>query len=241
MVQKDQPRLGRPREYDPEAALQRATEAFWNGGFSGTSLDDLSAQTGMNRPSLYAAFGDKQALYLKTLEGYLAARRAMLASALAGGRPLSVALRAIYERMIDRFLDGKHGARGCYLVGTAVTEAVENPAVRKILAESVQDLEEGFRSAFAAAQARGELVKQADPRALAALATAMVHTLALRARAGQPRAVLQSVADLAVKVMFSQAASRRRPQRHRKPSGRIRSESELNPPLDSGNRAVRKQ
>ena len=70
MVQKEETRLGRPREYDPEVALQRATDAFWDAGFSGTSLDDLSARTGMNRPSLYAAFGDKQALYLKTLESY---------------------------------------------------------------------------------------------------------------------------------------------------------------------------
>src|SRR5215467_10510913 len=76
MVKKEEERrLGRPRSYDPEVALQRATAAFWDGGFSGTSLDDLSERTGMNRPSLYAAFGDKEALYLKTLESYLAARR----------------------------------------------------------------------------------------------------------------------------------------------------------------------
>jgi len=215
MVQKEEARLGRPREYDPELALQRATDAFWDGGFSGTSLDDLSAQMGMNRPSLYAAFGDKEALYLKTLENYHAGRRAQIASALGGGRPLSVALRAIYERIIERFLDGKHGARGCYLVGTAVTEAVENPAVRKILYESVQDLDEAFRSAFSAAKARGELGKRADPRALAALASAVVHTLALRARSGQPRAALQAVADSAVSLMFSEVERRR--NRRRRP------------------------
>jgi len=213
MVQKEEARLGRPREYDPELALQRATDAFWDGGFSGTSLDDLSAQMGMNRPSLYAAFGDKEALYLKTLESYLAGRRAMITSALRGDRPLSVMLRAFYERMIERFVDGKHGARGCYLVGTAVTEAVENPAVRKILYESVQDLDEGFRSAFSAAKARGELGKQADPRALAALASAVVHTLALRARSGQPRAALQAVADSALKVIFSIDGPRRNRRR----------------------------
>src|SRR5215472_785481 len=76
MVQKEEERrLGRPREYDPKVALQRATEAFSDAGFSGTSLDDLSARTEMNRPSLYAAFGDKEALYLKTLENYLEERR----------------------------------------------------------------------------------------------------------------------------------------------------------------------
>ena len=63
MVQKEmRPRpRGRPRSYDPEVALKRATEAFWKSGYSGTSLDDLAAATGMNRPSLYAGFGDKRA------------------------------------------------------------------------------------------------------------------------------------------------------------------------------------
>src|SRR5262249_62055712 len=89
MVQKEpERRLGRPRAYDPEVALQRAMDAFWDGGFSGTSLDDLSDRTGMNRPSLYAAFGDKQALYLKTLDGYLAARLVGITCAQYGGRPL---------------------------------------------------------------------------------------------------------------------------------------------------------
>jgi len=74
MVQKketDAPkRRGRPRAYDPETALARAAATFWKAGYAGTSLDDLAAATGMNRPSLYAAFGDKRELYLKTLEHY---------------------------------------------------------------------------------------------------------------------------------------------------------------------------
>ena len=61
-------RRGRPRAYDPQAALQQATDSFWRSGYSGTSLDKIGAATGMNRPSLYAAFGDKHTLYLKALE-----------------------------------------------------------------------------------------------------------------------------------------------------------------------------
>jgi AcrR family transcriptional regulator len=216
MVQKaESRRLGRPPEYDRDVALERATEAFWDAGFSGTSLDDLSARMGMNRPSLYAAFGDKQALYLKTLESYRAGRRAAIAAALGSGRPLRDALRAIYARMVDRFLAGEHGARGCYLVGTAVTEAVENPGVREMLSGSVRELDEGFRAAFSAAQARGELGKQADPGALAMFASAVVHTLALRARAGQPRAVLREVAESAVKLICSSGAAARKRRRGR--------------------------
>ena len=63
-------RRGRPRAYDPDVALSRAVETFWAHGYAGTSLDDLSAAMGMNRPSLYAAFGDKRDLYLKSLAFY---------------------------------------------------------------------------------------------------------------------------------------------------------------------------
>ena len=216
MVQKSERRApGRPRAYDPDVALQRAMEAFWDAGFSSTSLDDLSARTGMNRPSLYAAFGDKQALYLKTLDSYRAARRAAIAIALGRGRPLSAALRDLYEGMLDRFLAGERGARGCYLVGTAATEAVGNPEVRAALEESVSELDKTFRDAFAAAQARGELGRDADPRSLAAFASAIVHTLALRARAGQPRSVLSELAHSAVELMCAGGRAAGRRQRRR--------------------------
>src|SRR5262249_52413812 len=211
MVQKEpERRLGRPRAYDPEVALQRAMDAFWDGGFSGTSLDDLSEKTGMNRPSLYAAFGDKQALYLKTMESYLAARRVGISAVLSGERPLRDALGEIYQRMIDRFLAGEHGARGCYLIGTAVTEAVQNPKVRQTLVKSVAELDEVFRATFAAAQARGELDKKADPQALAVVASAVVHTLALRARPGQPPPALKALCDSAGALHCAPRPSRRR-------------------------------
>jgi AcrR family transcriptional regulator len=67
MVQKETKRRGRPPAYVPEVALARATDAFWSAGYAATSLDELAAATGMNRPSLYGAFGDKHDLYLKTL------------------------------------------------------------------------------------------------------------------------------------------------------------------------------
>src|SRR5690349_23541663 len=63
-------RRGRPPAYDAQVALKKATDAFWRAGYSGTSLDAITAATGMNKPSLYAAFGDKHALYLAALERY---------------------------------------------------------------------------------------------------------------------------------------------------------------------------
>ena len=75
---------GRPREYDPDDALRRALEVFWKTGYSGTSLDAIAAATGMNRPSLYAAFGDKHALYLKALAHYQTLAGTEMAEIFAG-------------------------------------------------------------------------------------------------------------------------------------------------------------
>src|ERR1700753_330231 len=102
MVQKllnEEPkRRGRPRAYDPQVAIARAAEVFWKAGYAGTSLDDLVAATGMNRPSLYAAFGDKRDLYLKTLAYYRDEGRALARDALAGDPSLRVFLKRFYDK-----------------------------------------------------------------------------------------------------------------------------------------------
>src|ERR1700730_11981301 len=100
MVQKEKgepKKRGRPRAYDPATAVARATETFWKAGYAGTSLDDLVAATGMNRPSLYAAFGDKRDLYLKTLTRYQQQSRAIGAQIIADDPPLRVFLKRFYE------------------------------------------------------------------------------------------------------------------------------------------------
>ena len=137
MEQKAEPkRRGRPRAYDPQAAIARAAETFWKAGYAGTSLDDLVAATGMNRPSLYAAFGDKRDLYLKTLEHYRDEGRALARHALAGEPALRVFLKRFYDKALALYLEG--GPRGCYTIGTAATVAAVDDGVRAFLAESMR-------------------------------------------------------------------------------------------------------
>jgi TetR/AcrR family transcriptional regulator, copper-responsive repressor len=201
---------GRPRAYDPEMALGRAMDAFWTAGFSATSLDQLSEATGMNRPSLYSAFGDKQALYLKTLERYSAASRAFITSAFTADQTLREALLQVYGSAIDIYVAGEKGQRGCFFIGTAATEAATNPAVREVFAQSVRELDEAFEKRVRAAVKRGELAADADVRMLGRLATSVIHTLALRARAGEPRAALLATAKAAVALICGADSSRRK-------------------------------
>src|SRR5215475_5810980 len=94
-------RRGRPRAYQPEVALARALDVFWREGFAGTSLDDLSAATGMNRPSLYGAFGDKRELYIKSYEAYRDRARVRMSEAFAAELPMRQMLETIYGIALD--------------------------------------------------------------------------------------------------------------------------------------------
>jgi AcrR family transcriptional regulator len=199
-------RRGRPRAYDPQAALGRATDAFWKTGYSATSLDEISAATGMNRPSLYAAFGDKRALYLEALAGYWRMSHAATREALAGDRPLDEVLMRAYEAALCIYFSGEGHPRGCFVMGTAVTEAVEDPDIRKSLAAGLRTIDADFEARFRIALERGELKDDADPAALAFLASATMQTIAIRARAGIPRAGLTELARKAVKIICGRPA-----------------------------------
>src|SRR5581483_5586637 len=170
MVQKsvDKPKKrGRPRAYDPGEAIARAADAFWKAGYSGTSLDDLAAATGMNRPSLYAAFGDKRDLYLKTLERYQRKSRAKTLELLADEPPLRVFLTRFYEGALDIYRAGGDDARGCYSISTAPAQATVDAAVRGFLQDSIRGTDSFLADQIEKARARGEVSSGADPAALA--------------------------------------------------------------------------
>jgi AcrR family transcriptional regulator len=196
-----QARRGRPRAYDPETALEQARAVFWDAGFASSSLDALSYATSMKRPSLYAAFGDKEALYLKALERYRQEGLAAMRQALDPRRPLREGLRTVYANALTTYLSGEAGQRGCFLIGTAATEAVTNAAVRGLLAESLADFDRAIEDRLTLARKTGEIAHDADVRALAYLASAVMHSLAVRARAGDSRAKLEPIARSGVDMV----------------------------------------
>jgi AcrR family transcriptional regulator len=157
----------------------------------------------MNRPSLYAAFGDKRALYLKTLDRYRELGRGEMQRALAADARFADALRRMYTRALDIYLSGERGARGCYLVGTAAAEAINDREIRSVYASGLHELDDLLEARMREAMTRGELSRDADPRALARVACAVMNGLALRARAGDSRSELKRIADTAVQLICS--------------------------------------
>ena len=194
-------RRGRPRAYQPEVALGKALDLFRKDGFAATSLDDLSAATGMNRPSLYGAFGDKRELYIKSYARYRADARAAMADIFRTDAPIRKRLARIFAVALDIYLSGDEGPRGCFTVMTAASEAVSDPEIRVMVLEGFAELDKAFASCFRLAIEDGELPKTSDPRILAHLASATVHTLAIRARARVPRKELEAIVQGAIDVM----------------------------------------
>jgi len=194
-------RRGRPREYDPERALVKAAEAFWKYGYAATSLDDLAAATGMNRPSLYAAFGDKRDLYLKTLERYQQRSRAIGVQILADDPSLRVFLGRFYGAALDIYLGSGSEARGCYSISTAPAQATTDQGVREFLAASIGGTDAFLAKQIAKARERGEVPSNVNPGALAQIATAAMHTIAVRARVGVPRKELMALATATIDLI----------------------------------------
>lgn len=192
---------GRPRAYEPEVALARAMDVFWKEGFSATSLDTLSAATGMNRPSLYGAFGDKREIYLKAYAHYRDRARQRMGEAIASDMPLRPLLRRMYDIALDMYLSGESGPRGCLAVMTAASEAVFDPEIREAVVDGLAEMDRAFARIFANGQARGELSASADPEALGRMAAAIIHTVAVRARAGTPRAELEAIVEDALSLI----------------------------------------
>ena len=191
---------GRPRSFDTEATLAQATLAFWRQGYAPTSMDDLSAATGLNRPSLYGAFGDKHALYLQALRLYTEQSNIGIAAAFAD-RSLSDGLMRVYELALQLYCPADEAARGCLLIGTAATEAPRDEAIRRQLGDSLRGFNAAFEARLQQAVVSGELPAGTDVAMRAQLASAVLHSMALRARAGDPRDELAALARAGVAMV----------------------------------------
>lgn len=178
---------GRPRGFDPEVALKAASERFRTFGYAATSLDDLAAATGLARPSLYAAFGDKKALYLAALARTHRRLEASFDALEAAALPRDALLKRIFASTIDLYLTGDIGPGGCIAVNTASTEAVADPEIRAALHRFITMEDARMAQILAAAGI-------ASPEASARMVMSVIHSLAIRTRAGTPRDELERLA-----------------------------------------------
>jgi AcrR family transcriptional regulator len=188
---------GRPRGFDPETALDQALYVFWRQGYEGTSLTDLTEAMGINRPSLYAAFGNKEALFRKVLERYATGPTSYMTKALA--QPTA---RKVVEHLLRSATEDPRDPdhpRGCLAVQGALACGGDADCVRRELAAFRESGVTMIRQRFERARAEGDWPAGANPADLARLMATILHGLAVQSAGGATPAELRRVAKLALK------------------------------------------
>jgi TetR/AcrR family transcriptional regulator, transcriptional repressor for nem operon len=192
--------VARPREFDADAALEKAMQAFWARGYRATSIDDLCAATGLSRSSMYAAYGGKRALLHRSLDRYEAQTLARIDAALSGTAPIRVAISGFIDGLIDRIVAGP-GRAGCFIGNCATELAGQDRATAARVRLSLARIEAAFQEALARAQGRGEIAANADVTSLARFLVSGIQGLRLVGKANPDRAALKDIAAVMLRCL----------------------------------------
>ncbi len=188
--------MARPREFDADKALDAALLLFWRRGYEGTSLSALSESMGINMPSLYAAFGDKEALFRKALDRYLQKPASYLPNALKE-RTARSAAEKLFRGAIEMVMHPQH-PDGCLLVHGALASGPEADSVRRELSVRRARAEFLIRQRFERAIKEGDLPRSVNARKLARFVATVIWGMSVQAAGGASRAQLKEIAEVAL-------------------------------------------
>jgi TetR/AcrR family transcriptional repressor of nem operon len=183
--------MSRPREFDEEAVLRKAMETFWTRGFEGTSISDLTATMGLSRSSLYASFGDKDAVFARAVEAYMREISAERVRILRNAASVRDGVRAFFEHHIRVATDPRTPA-GCLVVNTALEiDALAGETAEKVTSRS-KIVDQAMRELL-----EREIGDRERARGLALMLVAASYGIHVMARMHRDRRTLQSIADAA--------------------------------------------
>src|SRR3954471_21239857 len=197
-VQSPAPRRGRPRAFDADQALDRALRVFWEKGFEGASLPDLTRAMGINRPSLYAAFGNKQSLFRKAMERYATGPASYIFDALAQPTARAVAQRLLLGGV--EMVTCPKNPRGCFMVQGALPCGDSADCMRKAMQQYREAGLEKIRQRLERAKSEGDLPPDSDPADLARYLATVMHGIAVHAASGATPDQLRRVAQTALRA-----------------------------------------
>ena len=197
---------GRPRSFDESDALEKATQVFWSKGYDGVTIDDLVAGMGVGRPSLYAVFGDKRAIFLRVLKAYAEAKGAGAAKALLSPQNLRDSIAGFLRYAVETATE-KGSARGCLLI--CVAPLVDDAEVRQFLQKATAGGAALIEGRFWDAISAGEIPSDFPVAERAIQVTDFGRGLTMRALIGTPRKTLlkdaEEAADLVVQPRHTKA------------------------------------
>jgi AcrR family transcriptional regulator len=189
--------LGRPRAFDIDEALDCALKVFWQKGYEGASLPDLTRAMGINRPSLYAAFGNKEALFRKAIDRYLEGPGCHVGEAIK--EPTA---RAVVERVLRAGIDLVTDSRnpgGCFMVQSALACGDTADAIRRELVKRRAEGEAALRARFERAVSEGDLPSGSDPADLARYVSTVLNGMSVQAAGGATCDELLKVVEMAMR------------------------------------------
>jgi len=198
--------MGRPREFDAETALDQAMEVFWRHGYEGATIAQLTEAMGINPPSLYACFGNKEGLLKAALDRYTKLRNVWMDEVVA-----APTARDVVERMLMGIADKQTDPAnppGCLLVQGGIACGTGSESVPFELAARRSQNEDQLRDRFIRAKAEGDLKPTSDPAALARYVSAVSVGMGVMASSGSDREALQQVASVAVQAVEAQSTAR---------------------------------
>jgi AcrR family transcriptional regulator len=198
--------MGRPREFDAELALDQAMEVFWRHGYEGATIAQLTEAMGINPPSLYACFGNKEGLLKAALDRYTKLRNVWMDGIVAAPTARDVAermLMGIAEKQTD-----PANPPGCLLVQGGIACGTGSENVPFELAARRAQNEDQLRDRFVRAKAEGDLKPTSDPAALARYVSAVSVGMGVMASSGSDREALRQVASVAVQAVEAQSADK---------------------------------
>ena len=196
-------KIGRPRTFDYDKALKQAMSVFWAKGYDGASLRDLTGAMGITGPSLYAAFGDKRELYLKTIDYYTDADACAPLVAFESEDDIEKAVRAFLLALTHSATSHESGAKGCFLASSVVTTVGQVDGVAERVEAAIEDTEKRLAARFEREIGKGTLPANFPSRERAALLFDIRQGYMFRGRAGWDSERMQQDIDARVGMILA--------------------------------------
>jgi AcrR family transcriptional regulator len=193
--------MARPRGFDETEVLRAARDEFWFYGYAATSIDDVVAATGLGKGSLYGAFGDKHALFLRVFDDYCIAAVNAVQRALEGPDAGAYTRLRAHLLAVARSTGNDTDRRGCLLAKGTAELAGSDPAVAARVKQTFDAIEEALVECIEAAQRAGDVDPSSDGRQLAGLILAILRGIEALGKAGKSKSALRGIADAAVAVI----------------------------------------